>query len=369
MPNAEGFAPGESARDDLAPRPEVQRSRLIRNALTLVAMIVAAVVVVTLVPGLASVRSRFAHGNPAWLTLAGLLKLLSGLCYLAAFRGVFCSGMSWNLSAQIGLSELGANAVLPTGGTGGLALGAWALHRAGMEGSRIARRSVSFFFLTSLPNVLGVLILAIGLASGLFAGRASLALTIIPAAVAAAAIAVTLGGARLAESAARRIRERHRRATRLAQVLAALSSGVREALALLGRRDPWLLVGLAGYLAFDIGVLWATFHAFGSAPSLAILCLAYLIGELGGLLPLPGGVGGIDAGLVGTLVLYHVPVAAATAAVLAYRAIALVVPLVVGGVAFVLLRRSLAREAIAISSCEPGGDVEIIGRGRVQIGA
>jgi len=72
---------------------------------------------------------------------------------------------------------------------------------------------------------------------------------------------------------------------------------------------------------------------------------------------------------VGTLVLYHVPVASATAAVLAYRAIALVVPTALGAVAFIALRRSLAREAVAISTCLPGGQVEVIGRGSVRITA
>jgi uncharacterized membrane protein YbhN (UPF0104 family) len=95
--------------------------------------------------------------------------------------------------------------------------------------------------------------------------------------------------------------------------------------------------------------------------------MGYLIGELGGLIPLPGGVGGVDLGLVGTLTLYKVPVGAATAAVLGYRAIALVVPAVIGVGAFALLRRSLAREALAVSNCEPGGQVEIIGRGKVRL--
>jgi hypothetical protein len=62
-----------------------------------------------------------------------------------------------------------------------------------------------------------------------------------------------------------------------------------------------------------------------------------------------------------------VPVGSATAAVLGYRALALVVPAVLGAVAVVMLRRSLARETLAISNCEPEGDVEIIGRGVVRI--
>ena len=354
------------APEDLAPPPEVEPSRLRRRVLWLVAVIVAAVVLIAVLPGLASLRSRFAHGDPGWLSLGALLKLLSGLSYVAAFRSVFCRGMRWRTSAEIGFSELGANAVLPTGGAGGLALGAWALHRGGMDSGRIARRSVAFFVLTSLPNVLGVIIIGLGLALGVFDGRASLALTLVPAAVAAAAIVFTITGARWAAAAAERRDARVGADSRLARVLRTLADGVEEGLALLRGRDPWLLLGLAGYLAFDVMIMWATFHAFGLAPPLAIVWFAYLIGELGGLIPVPGGIGGVDLGLVGTYVLYHVPLAAATAAVLAYRAIALLVPMLVGGVAFLLLRRSLAREALAISSCAPGEEVEIIGRGSVQ---
>jgi len=275
--------------------------------------------------------------------------------------------MRWRTSAQIGLSELGANAVVPTGGAGGLALGAWALHRGGMDGGRIARRSVAFFFLTSVPNVLGVIIIGAGLALGVFDGRASLALTLVPAAVAAAAIVFTLAGARWAAAAAERRAARVGADSRLAGALRTLADGVGEALVLLRGRDPWLYLGLAGYLAFDVMIVWATFHAFGSVPPLAIIWFAYLIGELGGLIPVPGGIGGVDLGLVGTYVLYHVSLSAATAAVLAYRALALLVPALVGGAAFLLLRRSLAREALAISSCAPGEEVEIIGRGSVRL--
>src|SRR5204863_2609305 len=129
--------------------------------------------------------------------------------------------------------------------------------------------------------------------------------------------------------------------------------GVRETLLLLRGHDRWLLVGLVGYLGFDVMILWATFHAFGSVPPLSIIWIGYLIGELGGLIPVPGGIGGVDLGLVGALVLYHVNVNAATAAVLAFRAISLWVPAVVGAVAFVFLRRTLADEP-AVGEPVPG---------------
>jgi uncharacterized protein (TIRG00374 family) len=273
------------------------------------------------------------------------------------------------VSTQIGFADLGANAVVPVGGAGGLALGAWALRRGGMSTERIAHRSVAFFFLTSLPNVLGVIVLGLAMALGLLDGHVGVALTLVPALVAAGAIVATIAGGRWAGRAGRSVDERTEGDSRLAKVLRAFSDGVSGALSLLRERDPWLLVGLLGYLGFDVMILWATFHAFGSSPALEIIWIGYLIGELGGLIPLPGGVGGVDLGLVGTLTLYHVPVGAATAAVLGYRAIALIVPAALGVIAFALLRRALAREALEVSNCEPGGQVEIIGRGKVRMGA
>jgi len=47
---------------------------------------------------------------------------------------------------------------------------------------------------------------------------------------------------------------------------------------------------------FDIATLWASFHAFGQAPPFSVLVMAYFIGMFGNLLPLPGGIGGVDGG-------------------------------------------------------------------------
>lgn len=358
----------EISREELPDRPNLDGGHVRRRLLYLAALIVIVVAVITLVPGLADLRSRFAHAKPGWLVLGCLLKVLSGLAYVAAFRAIFCPRMKWRLSAQIGLAELGANAVVPTGGIGGLALGVWALRRTGMDTDRIARRTVAFFFLTSLPNVLGVVILGLGMAVGLIEGPAALELTLVPAFVAAAAIFLTIAGGRWAGRAQSNSADPTTNGRR-PRVLATLSGGVAEALGLLRRHDPWLVIGLVGYLGFDVMILWSTFHAFGAAPPLGIIWIGYLIGELGGLVPVPGGIGGVDLGLVGTLALYKVPVGAATAAVLGYRAIALWVPAVVGSAAFLLLRRSLSNEAVAISACEPGGEVDVIGRGVVRLGS
>jgi len=362
------------APSDLAMPQELSRRHLRSRLLFVLGLVLVVIAGITLLPGLGSLRSHLAGAKPEWLALGVVLKLLSGLGYVAVFRMVFCRRMSWRVSFQIGMSELGANALFPTGGAGGLALGAWALRRGGMRGADIARRTVAFFLLTSVPNVLGVIIIGLGLAAGLFAGESNLLLTALPAAIAAGGIAAALLAGRVAERWGARLertgsheRSRHGRALR--GVLKAVGDGVSEALALLREGNIILMLGLIAYLAFDVMILWATFRAFGPAPPLAILWIGYLIGELGGLIPVPGGIGGVDAGLVGTLALYNVSLTSAASAVLAYRAIALWVPSVVGGVAFLALRRTLREEAHQVAGCAPETEMEVIGLGRVVIRA
>jgi uncharacterized protein (TIRG00374 family) len=364
----------EVAASDLALPAELSRRRLRSRLLIAVGLALVVVAVVVLLPGLGGLRSRLAHAKPAWLLLGVGLKLLSGLGYVAAFRMVFCRRMRWSVSYQIGMSELGADALFPTGGAGGLALGAWALRRGGMAVREIARRTVAFFLLTSVPNVVGVIVIGFGLAAGILTGEGNLLLTAVPAAVAVSAIVAVLLGGRVAGRSGLRLQpggqhEPSRRARAVRSSLTALADGVEEALVLLRGGNLLLIAGLFAYLVFDVLVLWATFRALGAAPPLAIMAIAYLIGELGGLIPAPGGIGGIDAGLVGTLALYHVPLASAAGAVLAYRAIALWVPALAGGAAFVVLRRTLRDEADKLAVCTPQTEMEIIGLGRVVIRA
>jgi uncharacterized protein (TIRG00374 family) len=360
------------AASDLAVPEDLNRRRVRSRLLFALGLILAVIAVITLLPGLGALRSYLAHARPEWLLLGVILKLLSGLGYVAVFRMVFCRRMTWRVSYQIGMSELGANALFPTGGAGGLALGAWALKRGGMQGSEIARRTVAFFLLTSVPNVVAVIIIGFGLAIGAFTGESNPLLTAVPAVVAAAAIVAALLAGRVAERWGRRLEregrsELSRRTRGLQQGLTALGDGVKEAVALLREGNVVLIGGLVAYLVFDVMILWACFRAFGPAPAMAILWMGYLIGELGGLIPVPGGIGGVDAGLVGTLALYHVSLTAAAGAVLAYRAIALWVPAIVGAGAFLALRRTLRNEAEQIAVCVPQTEMEVIGLGRVVI--
>src|SRR3954463_14156318 len=175
---------------------EFSPSRLRRSLLTLGAIVLAVVGLIVLVPGLASLRERFAGAQPGWLVLAAGLQLGSCAGYVVVFRGVFCRRMSWRTSSEIGLSELAANSVLSVGGAGGLALGAWILRRGGLPTAYIARRTVAFFLLTSLANVAFLVLGGLALGTGLLHGAPEHLLGLIPAAAGAAAIDLALGARR-----------------------------------------------------------------------------------------------------------------------------------------------------------------------------
>ena len=115
--------------------------------------------------------------------------------------------------------------------------------------------------------------------------------------------------------------------TRIVAAAEAVGEGVDEALGVLRSRDPAILLGASAYLLFDVAMLGVCFKAFGNdVPPAGVLLVAYLVGQLGSLIPIPGGIGGVDGGLIGTLVLYGVDPADAAVAVIAYRGLLLAIP-------------------------------------------
>jgi uncharacterized protein (TIRG00374 family) len=320
--------------EEFAPR------RLARRTLQIVAALVVVGLVLVLAPGLGHVRDLLAHAEPQWVALAVAFEAMSCVSYVFLFRPIFCQNMPWRTSWEIGLSEVGAGSIVPASGVGGLALGAWILSEGGMPAERIAARSVAFFLIKSSVNFVAVAVLGTLLAFGVFGPDLSLWLTAVPAAGAMIVIVAVLAIPRLGIGAdvppdAGRVRKAVRHARK------ALIGGAREAVHITRSRNTLVITGSIGYWAWDNAVLWATFHSLGYSPPLTVILMGYLIGQLGGLLPLPGGLGGIDGGLIGTLIVYGTPAAATGAAVLIYRVILFWLPLLVGAVAFASLRRGL----------------------------
>jgi uncharacterized membrane protein YbhN (UPF0104 family) len=330
--------------------PEFALRHLLRRLVQIGLAAVFVVVVIATVPGLSDLRERLAGADPTWLVVALVMEIGSIASFVCVFRGVFCRHLAWRLSYEVALSEQAANVLLPTGGAGGLALGAWALQRGGMPTAHIARRSVALFVLTSSVNFIAAAVAGVALASGLAGGSTSLALTLGPAALAVAVMVSVLALPRLLPTDTPAGGTLRRRVTAVA---AALRDGIGDAVVLAASGRLLVIVGAIGYMAFDVATLAAAFLSFGDLPPIGALVLAYTLGQLGGLIPVPGGIGGTDGALIGALVLYGSPVAEASAAVLVYRGFQLLLPALLGTVAFGQLQRKLARSSAPAALCAP----------------
>ena len=292
------------------------------------------------------------QGNPWWLAAALLFTVLSFAGYVAMFRGVFVregSRIDFAASYQITMAGLAATRLFAAGGAGGIALTAWALRRAGMKRRKVADKTLAFLILTYAVYMAALVLVGFGLYFDLLAGPAPFAITVIPAILGLLVIVLALALARVPPDLQRRLEgfaTRGGRLARLAQRLshapAAFSAGMREAVCHVRKRDPALL-GAIAFWAFNIAILWSCFHAFGEAPPWPVIIMAYYVGFLGNLLPLPGGIGGVDGGMIGAFLAFGVDGGLTVLAVLTYRLFAFWLPTIPGAIAYFQLRRTVAR--------------------------
>src|SRR5690349_19232778 len=315
----------------------VDSHQLRRRALQAFAGLLVLALIALFAPGLGEVRTKLGDADPAWLAAAVVLEGLSCASYVVMFKPIFCDRMTWRSATELGLSELAIGSLVPASGAAGLALGAWALRKSGMPAIQIAERSVAFFTLKSAANFIAVAVLGVLMFLGLGPSLSPL-LTLLPAVMSMLAIAGVILLPRVLHEP-ERLSRRGPKWAAFAKFVAASGDGLRQAGRVLRTGDLRVIGGSLGYWFFDNLVLWATFRAVGTTPAFTIVLMAYLIGQLGGLLPIPGGIGGIDGGLIGTFVVYGVAAAPTTAAVLAYRLILFWLPLAVGAIAFQNLNR------------------------------
>jgi uncharacterized membrane protein YbhN (UPF0104 family) len=218
-----------------------------------------------------------------------------------------------------------------------------------MARQAVADRTISFLCLQYLVYTCALIVVGYGLHFGVLPGSDPFPITFVPATLAliitvlgvSVALVPTDLQARLAGWAGRGGRI-GRLSQRVARIPATASAGMRDALQHIGRRDPALLGALL-FWTFQIAVLWASFHAFGDAPHLAVLIMAFFVGMLGNLLPLPGGIGGVDGGMIGAFAAFGVNFDLAVVAVLAYRGLTFWLPTLPGVVAYLQLRKTVER--------------------------
>ena len=324
---------------DLSAAPvELPSGRQIARRVAIVAAFLAVgAVVLTQLPGLSEIGHQLAGADTNWIAAALILELLSTAAFAVAFHGVYDRHTSPRASTSMSLAVQGMNIVLPSGGAGGLAVGAVLLDRAGVPRSFAASRTVALFLITSLVSFVAVVVAGFGVTAGLLAGEASLLLTLLPAVLALALVVAVFALPRSQGPVQSGSAGRLGRA--LASAREYLRDGVGASAELLRSGDRLVIAGAIGYFAFDVAALAAAFHAVGSAGlPIGLLILAYTLGHGGALIPLPGSA---EGGLIGMFVLYGMDVPTATAAVLAYRALHAGVPMLLGAIGLADARRLL----------------------------
>jgi uncharacterized membrane protein YbhN (UPF0104 family) len=313
---------------------ELHPSRSLWHGLISLGILIAIVVGLLLaVPGLHGVADAVSDMKAGWLVVAVILEILSCLGYVLAFLQVF-ERAPIRFGARVALSELAFGAAVSLGGAGSIAVGAWLLVERGGDPTRIAERSAVLFLLTSAINVFTLILAGLGLWLGILPGPDNPLLSIVPAGVGIAVLVFVLALPRFSERLAA-----GRAPGRIRTLLIETATTIRLTEQVLFRLD-WRILGAVAFLWCDIGVLAACFAAAGVVPPLAPLVLAYQIGYLSNLIPVPGGIGVLDGSMVGMLVLYGTSATLATAATVVYHAISLWVPAMWGTVAFLILRRT-----------------------------
>jgi uncharacterized protein (TIRG00374 family) len=347
----------ENTRDTVAeaePSFFADPKRLIQTAIAVILLLVAIYVLVPRLFDLQDAMDKIGEGNPVWIGVGVLFCVGMFAAYVALFRGVVGQDvvhLNWRESYQITLAGLAATRLFSAGGAGGILLTYWALRKAGMERRQSVCRMVAFLVVLYSVYMAALVIFGVLLRTHVLSGEAPLSGTVIPAALAAAALIVGLLITLVPDDFERRI-ERHtsgrfgKFAKRLATVPATFAEGTRTAIHFVRHPRSGVMAfgGAIGFWGANIAILWASFHAFHVSVPLGVVIQGFFLGMLANLIPFaPGGVGAVDAGMIGAFVLFGVPSAEVFAAVLCYRVIAFWLPIPPGIIAFFQLRNTVQR--------------------------
>jgi putative heme transporter len=336
--------------------PLLTTRRLVQTVVLIVILLVGIYFLFPKLVGLGDALSKLDEANPIWIAVAVAFSAGSFVAYIALFKAVVGGDalrLSWKETYEINMAGLAATRLFSAGGAGGIALTYWALRKAGMARHEVGRRMVAFLTLQYAFYPIALILFGILLRTGVMNGEDSIELTIVPAGVAGLLLVVGLLVALIPPDLAQRVEsfaeahggERAQSvAARVAKFPAIAGEGFRFALGLFAhpRQGGLAVLGAAGYWATSIGVLWASFHAFGVHVPLAVVVQGFFLGMVANLFPLaPAGVGAVDAGMIGAFVLFGLPHGTVFPAILVYRMVAFWLPIPFGIVAFFQLRHTV----------------------------
>ncbi len=354
----------ESNRAEL---PLFTPRRVIQTALVVLLLLVCIYFLFPKLVGLKGALSQLDDADPVWIAVAIGFCIASFVTYIALFKAVVGGDalrLTWGETYEINMAGVAATLLFSAGGAGGIVLTYWALRKAGMRRHDVARRMVAFITLHYAFYPIALIVFGVLLRTGVMHGKGSIELTIVPAGVAGALLILGVLialippdlGPRLAPFAhgarARALVDR------IAKIPATVGEGFRFAVGLFAHpsRGGLAVLGAAGFWATSIGVLWASFHAFGVHVPLAVVVQGFFLGMVANLFPLaPAGVGAVDAGLIAAFVLFGLPAHTVFPAILIYRLIAFWLPIPPGIIAFLQLRKTVGRWELEGRPIDRGG--------------
>ena len=343
--------------DRAAGLPLFTPKRVIQTGIVVLVLLVAIYFLFPKLVGLGNALGKLDDADPIWIVVAIAFSIASFATYIALFKAVVGGDvlrLRWVEAYEINMAGVAATLLFSAGGAGGLILTYWALRKAGMKRHEVGRRMVAFITLHYAFYPIALILFGVLLRTGVLNGKNSVELTVIPAGVAGALLLLGVLIALIPSDLTDRIEpyardhgERARSiAASVARVPATIGEGLRFALSLFAhpRRGGLAVLGAAGFWATSIGVLWASFHAFGVHVPLAVVVQGFFLGMVANLFPLaPAGVGAVDAGLIGAFVLFGLPEDTVFPAILIYRLVAFWLPIPFGIVAFFQLRHTVQR--------------------------
>jgi uncharacterized protein (TIRG00374 family) len=330
--------------------PLLTRRRIAQTTLVVLLLLIGIYFLFPKLVGLGDALSKLGEAEPVWIGVAIGFEVAAVGAYIALFKTVVggeALRLTWPETYEINMAGVAATRIFSAAGAGGIALTYWALRKAGMARHDVARRMVAFLTLQYVFYPVALIVFGVLLRTEVLPGKHSVELTVIPAGVAGLLLVFGVLVALIPPDLSSRLvglargpRSRAM-AEKVAKVPATVGEGVRFGFGLLvspSRGGP-ATIAAVGYWATNIGILWASFKAFGVHVPLAVVVQGFFLGMVGNLFPLaPGGVGAVDAGMIGAFVLFGIPEETVFPAILVYRFVAFWLPIPLGVVAFLQLR-------------------------------
>jgi uncharacterized protein (TIRG00374 family) len=368
---SEAETDGREGGGGLSELPVFTTKRMLQTGVVVLILLVGIYFLFPKLVGLGDALGKLDDADPVWIGVAILFSIASYATYIALFKAVVggeALRLTWSETYQINMAGVAATLLFSAGGAGGVALTYWSLRKAGMRRREVARRMIAFVTLHYAFYPLALIVFGLLLRTGVLHGENSVELTIIPAAVAGLmlvlGVLIALIPADVEGKLMPHVRGDHMRSfvEWASGVPETLGEGFRFALGLFThpRKGGLAVLGAAGFWAFSIGVLWASFHSLGIHVPLAVVVQGFFLGMVANLFPLaPAGVGAVDAGMIGAFVLFGLPEETVFPAILIFRLVSFWMPIPPGIVAFFQLRNTVHRwDAEGLPSDRDGGTIK-----------